>query len=122
MIFGLYRAPTYLEHSVLPWVYMSPKPDTVLAPADKLYVYCNPVELRNAMNSGGLDSRIVWHPDGTGSLSSEPPLGTMPGAKQSQPQSPHAAVGTAAPPARVKSVVRKGERKVEKEDESDDDD
>ncbi len=46
---GVYRSPDAEEKSVLPFVITCPKPDLVVRPADKLFVYCNPLELNTAL-------------------------------------------------------------------------
>ena len=49
MIIAIYRAPFAADFSFLPFVYTSPKPDTLLRSRDRIFVYCNPLELKMVM-------------------------------------------------------------------------
>ena len=50
-ILAIYRAPDLLEGSLLPYVCTCPRPDLEMRRNDRLFVYCNPVELDYALNS-----------------------------------------------------------------------
>ena len=51
MVLGIYRAAFATDKSILPFVMMCPRPDTVLRAKDRLFVYCNPVEMNYAMDA-----------------------------------------------------------------------
>jgi hypothetical protein len=48
MIIGLYRAPCTEDKSLLPFAYTCPKPETILRKDDRVFIYCNPLELNTA--------------------------------------------------------------------------
>ena len=51
-ILALYRSPDVLgDGSMLPYVCTCPRPDLELRSKDRLFVYCNPVELDYALNA-----------------------------------------------------------------------
>ena len=50
-ILAIYRAPDVLEGSLLPYVCTCPRSDLEMRNKDRLFVYCNPVELDYALNS-----------------------------------------------------------------------
>ena len=72
LVLGLYRASNSMEKSVLPFVCTCPRAEMELALRDKVYVYCNPIEMRNAFIKG-LNARLVHNADGTISLGSDQP-------------------------------------------------
>ena len=74
---GVYRAKNSVEKSLLPFVCTSPRADMELALRDKIYVFCNPIEMHNAFQKC-LNARLVYNPDGTialGAVSVKPSLG-----------------------------------------------
>jgi hypothetical protein len=54
---GIYRAPNPNEKqpAVLPYVYLSPLPDSILMENDKLYVFSNPVLIQDALEMFKID-------------------------------------------------------------------
>ena len=50
-ILAIYRSPDVMEGSLLPYVCTCPRPDLEMRSKDRLFVYCNPVELDYALNA-----------------------------------------------------------------------
>lgn len=70
MVIGLYRSQHAADGSSLPFVYTCPKADTILRGNDRIFVYCNPIELKSAVDIC-LDLPFVINPDGSISLAEE---------------------------------------------------
>ena len=63
-ILALYRAPDAKEKSILPYVCSCPRPDAVLRPGDRAFIYCSPVQLKKALEQG-LNLALIPQPDGS---------------------------------------------------------
>ena len=44
-ILAVYRSPIITEKAFLPYVYTCPRADDIMRPDDRLFVYCNPIEM-----------------------------------------------------------------------------
>ena len=67
---ALYRSPLETDKSYLPYTYTSPKPDCILRAKDRLFVFCNPIELNSAFNCS-LGLPLTTCADGSLALSEE---------------------------------------------------
>ena len=50
-ILAIYRSPDVMEGSMLPYVCTCPRPDLEMRSNDRLFVYCNPVEMDYALSA-----------------------------------------------------------------------
>lgn len=50
-VLAVYRSAAEDHHSMLPFVYTCPRPDTLMRKNDKLYIFCNPSEYESVMEN-----------------------------------------------------------------------